>query len=58
MKGRGGVRKWQFLITCSTKNNHKRGGGQKIPNLDYVIYVWSLGGIAYAQEGQKHFELK
>ena len=41
-KGGGGVRKWQFLITFSTESNHKggRGGGQKTPNLDYIIHGW------------------
>ena len=38
-KGGGGVRKCQFLITFSTESNHKgERGGQKTPNLDYVIH--------------------
>ena len=39
-KREGGVRKWKFLITFSTENNHKgeRRGGQKTQNLDYVIH--------------------
>ena len=41
--GGGGVRKWQFLITFSTESNHKGGrGGQKTPNLDYVMHGCSL----------------
>ena len=42
---KGGVRKWQFLIMFSTESNHKGEGkgGQKTPNLDYVIHGWSLG---------------
>ena len=43
-KGERGSKKWQFLITFSTERNHKRGrGGQKTPNLDYVIHRCSLG---------------
>ena len=42
-KGERGSKKGQFLITFSTERNHKRGrGGQKTPNLDYVIYGCSL----------------
>ena len=26
----------------STESNHKGEGGQKTPNLDYVIHEWSL----------------
>ena len=56
--GGGGVRKWQFLITFSTKSNQKggRGGGQKTQNLDYVIHGCSL--VQAHGAGHKHFVLE
>ena len=39
---------WQFLITFITESNHKGGrggGGQKTPNLDYVIHRCSLKSL-------------